>query len=154
MRRASFFAEHTHRGNAMKRIWTIIGVSDVPVSFKWYKSLFGQPETAPSHDHVGQILDTDGTVLLCLHWSGAQERIWPSLSHHGSFKCLLGARLAIRHRHVGRTAASDHSFSVSGQIRTPAFLPASQSWRSNVASVIAAPTDSCHVKADASWRAS
>lgn len=28
------------RGNAMKRIWTIIGVSDVPGSFKWYQSLF------------------------------------------------------------------------------------------------------------------
>ena len=32
-------------GNAMKRTWTIIGVSDVPGSFKWYQSLFGQPET-------------------------------------------------------------------------------------------------------------
>lgn len=29
----------------MKRTWTIIGVSDVPASFKWYQSLFGQPET-------------------------------------------------------------------------------------------------------------
>ena len=33
----------------MKRIWTIIGVRDVPGSFKWYQSLFGQPETAPGH---------------------------------------------------------------------------------------------------------
>lgn len=32
----------------MKRIWTIIGVSDVGASFKWYQSLFGQPET---HEH-------------------------------------------------------------------------------------------------------
>src|SRR5437764_12747269 len=55
----------------MKRIWTIIGVSDVPLSFKWYQSLFGQPETAPGHDYFGQILDTDGTVLLCLHQWGA-----------------------------------------------------------------------------------
>src|ERR1700741_5405590 len=51
----------------MKRTWTIIGVSDVASSFKWYQSLFGQPETGPSHDYFGQILDTDGTVLLCLH---------------------------------------------------------------------------------------
>ena len=29
----------------MKRTWTIIGVDDVPRSFKWYQSLFGQPET-------------------------------------------------------------------------------------------------------------
>jgi catechol 2,3-dioxygenase-like lactoylglutathione lyase family enzyme len=51
----------------MKRTWTIIGVRDVPRSFKWYQSLFGLPQTAPSHDYFGQILDTDGTVLLCLH---------------------------------------------------------------------------------------
>ena len=57
----------------MKRTWTIIGVSDVPRSFKWYQSLFGQPETAPGHDHFGQILDTDGTVLLCLHKWGVHE---------------------------------------------------------------------------------
>ena len=57
----------------MKRIWTIIGVSDVPGSFKWYQSLFGQPETAPGHDHWGQIVDTDGTVLLCLHKWSAHE---------------------------------------------------------------------------------
>jgi catechol 2,3-dioxygenase-like lactoylglutathione lyase family enzyme len=57
----------------MKRTWTIIGVRDVPSSFKWYQSLFGQRETAPGHDHWGQVLDTDGTVLLCLHQWGAHE---------------------------------------------------------------------------------
>ncbi len=57
----------------MKRTWTIIGVSDVPTSFKWYQSLFGQPETRPHHDYFGQILDADGTVLLCLHQWGAHE---------------------------------------------------------------------------------
>jgi catechol 2,3-dioxygenase-like lactoylglutathione lyase family enzyme len=61
----------------MKRIWTIIGVNDVSSSFKWYQSLFGPPETAPAHVHFGQILDTDGTVLLCLHEWGAHEH--PSL---------------------------------------------------------------------------
>jgi catechol 2,3-dioxygenase-like lactoylglutathione lyase family enzyme len=61
----------------MKRTWTIIGVSDVPASFKWYQSLFGQPETRPAHDYWGQILDTDGTVLLCLHEWGAHDH--PSL---------------------------------------------------------------------------
>jgi len=61
----------------MKRTWTIIGVSDVPGSFKWYQSLFGQPETAPGHDYFGQIRDTDGTVLLCLHHWGAHDH--PSL---------------------------------------------------------------------------
>ena len=61
----------------MKRIWTIIGVREVPFSFKWYQSLFGQPETAPGHHDWGQIHDSDGTVLLCLHQWGAHEH--PSL---------------------------------------------------------------------------
>lgn len=61
----------------MKRTWTIIGVRDVPGSMKWYQSLFGQPFTPPAHDYFGQILDSDGTVLLCLHAWGAHEH--PSL---------------------------------------------------------------------------
>ena len=61
----------------MKRIWTIIGVTDVAVSFKWYQSLLGLRETAPAHDYFGQILDSDGTVLLCLHAWGAHDH--PSL---------------------------------------------------------------------------
>ncbi len=62
----------------MKRIWTIIGVRDVPASFRWYQSLLGLVETAPAHDYFGQILDADGTVLLCLHQWGAHEH--PSLT--------------------------------------------------------------------------
>ena len=62
----------------MRRTWTIIGVGDVPGSFKWYQSLLGLPETAPAHDDFGQILDSDGTVLLCLHEWGAHEH--PSLT--------------------------------------------------------------------------
>lgn len=57
----------------MKRTWTIIGVADVTRSFGWYQSLFGQPRSAPAHDYFGQIVDTDGTVLLCLHAWGAHE---------------------------------------------------------------------------------
>jgi catechol 2,3-dioxygenase-like lactoylglutathione lyase family enzyme len=57
----------------MKRIWTILGVNDVRSSFQWYQTLFGQPETEPAHGHFGQILDADGTVLLCLHAWGAHE---------------------------------------------------------------------------------
>ena len=57
----------------MKRTWTIIGVRDVPSSFRWYQSLFGQAETAPAHDYFGQILDSDGTVLLCLHQWGVED---------------------------------------------------------------------------------
>ncbi|HEY7284382.1 MAG TPA: VOC family protein [Vicinamibacterales bacterium] len=65
----------------MKRTWTIIGVGDVPASFKWYQSLFGQPETRPSHDYFAQLLDTDGTVLLCLHQWGSHDH--PSLMSPG-----------------------------------------------------------------------
>ncbi len=57
----------------MRRTWTIIGVRDVGASFAWYQLLFGRPERAPAHDHFGQILDDDGTVLLCLHAWGAHE---------------------------------------------------------------------------------
>jgi catechol 2,3-dioxygenase-like lactoylglutathione lyase family enzyme len=62
----------------MKRTWTILGVRDVRRSFEWYQSLLGLPETSPAHDYFGQILDADGTVLLCLHEWGAHDH--PSLS--------------------------------------------------------------------------
>lgn len=57
----------------MKRTWTIIGVADVANSFTWYQTLFGQPRTAPAHEFFGQILDPDGTVLLCLHQWGSHD---------------------------------------------------------------------------------
>ncbi|RZF25131.1 glyoxalase [Paraburkholderia sp. UYCP14C] len=66
----------------MKRTWTIIGVHDVARSFAWYQTLFGQPPASPAHDDFGQILDTDGTVLLCLHQWGAHEH--PSLTSPGN----------------------------------------------------------------------
>jgi len=62
----------------MKRTWTIIGVGNVPGSFKWYQTLFGQPATPPAHNYFAQIRDSDGTVLLCLHGWGAHEH--PSLA--------------------------------------------------------------------------
>ncbi|MEP6778739.1 MAG: VOC family protein [Gemmatimonadaceae bacterium] len=57
----------------MKRTWTIIAVKDVPASFRWYQQLFGQTETQPAHTYFGQIVDADGTVLLCLHEWGAHD---------------------------------------------------------------------------------
>ncbi|MFN3162654.1 MAG: VOC family protein [Pseudohongiellaceae bacterium] len=62
----------------MKRTWTIIAVADVSASFRWYQSLFGQRLTGPAHDYFGQILDDDGTVLLCLHRWGDHDH--PSLA--------------------------------------------------------------------------
>jgi catechol 2,3-dioxygenase-like lactoylglutathione lyase family enzyme len=61
----------------MKRLWAIIGVGDVARSFKWYQALFGQPNTAPAHEDFGQLLDSDGSVLLCLHQWGSEHH--PSL---------------------------------------------------------------------------
>jgi len=57
----------------MKRTWTIIGVHDVALSFAWYQTLFGQPLTQPAHDFFGQLCDSDGEVLLCLHQWGAHD---------------------------------------------------------------------------------
>ena len=57
----------------MKRTWTIIGVKDVPAAFAWYSSLLGLPPAPPAHDYFGQHVDSDGTVLLCLHAWGAHE---------------------------------------------------------------------------------
>jgi catechol 2,3-dioxygenase-like lactoylglutathione lyase family enzyme len=68
----------------MKRTWTIIGVADVARSLHWYQSLFGQKQTAPNHDYFGQVLDDDGTVLLCLHEWGAHEHPTLSSAEHAT----------------------------------------------------------------------
>lgn len=68
----------------MKRIWTIIGVGDVAGSFKWYQTLFGQPAARPAHAHFGQIVDSDGTVLLCLHEWGTHEHPPLTSPDHGT----------------------------------------------------------------------
>src|ERR1700730_17197676 len=57
----------------MKRLWTIIGVRDVPRSFRWYQTLLGLAPGAPAHPDFGQLLDADGTVLLCLHEWGVED---------------------------------------------------------------------------------
>ena len=57
----------------MRRTWTIIGVDDVARSVRWYQSLLGLSLTPPAHEYFGQVLDEDGTVLLCLHQWGAHE---------------------------------------------------------------------------------
>ena len=75
--RGLFLCGEFRRRDTMKRIWTIIGVSDVPASVEWYQTLFSQPTAPPTHQYFGQILDSDGTVLLCLHQWGSHEH--PSL---------------------------------------------------------------------------
>jgi len=62
----------------MRRTWTIIAVANVTRSCHWYQSLLGLTQTTPVHDYFGQILDSDGTVLLCLHAWGDHDH--PSLT--------------------------------------------------------------------------
>jgi catechol 2,3-dioxygenase-like lactoylglutathione lyase family enzyme len=62
----------------MNRLWTIVAVNDVAASFRWYQTLLGLPASQPAHDHFGQIVDADGTVLLCLHAWGEHDH--PSLT--------------------------------------------------------------------------
>lgn len=57
----------------MRRMWTIIGVDNVARSFAWYQALLGMQPSAPVHDYFGQLLDDDGTVLLCLHRWGEHD---------------------------------------------------------------------------------
>jgi catechol 2,3-dioxygenase-like lactoylglutathione lyase family enzyme len=78
----------------VKRTWTIIGVNDVLSSFRWYQALFGQAETAPAHEDFGQIVDSDGTVLLCLHQWGVEEH--PSLMSPGDSPAGNGLLLFFR----------------------------------------------------------
>ena len=59
----------------MRRTWTIIAVRDVFNSLKWYQALLGLPPSIPEHDYFGQVLDADGTVLLCLHRWGDHETL-------------------------------------------------------------------------------
>jgi hypothetical protein len=61
----------------MRRTWTIIGVKDVAASFSWCQKLLGLQASAAAHAYFGQIVDTDGTVLLCLHQWGEHDH--PSL---------------------------------------------------------------------------
>lgn len=78
----------------MKRTWTIIGVADVARSLAWYQSLFGQPPSPPAHEDFGQVLDADGTVLLCLHQWGAHDH--PTLAEPGEAQAGHGLILFFR----------------------------------------------------------
>lgn len=51
----------------MKRTWTIIRGNQRVGQLEVVPGSVCQPTTLPARDHFGQILDSDGTVLLCLH---------------------------------------------------------------------------------------
>ena len=62
----------------VKRLWTVIGVRDVKTSLAWYQALLGVASSEPAHDYFGQVVDEDGSVLLCLHSWGEHDH--PSLA--------------------------------------------------------------------------
>ena len=69
----------------MKRVWPIIAVSDVPKSATWYMQLLEAQQTHPGATVFDQIVDTDDTVLLCLHHWGPSgprgDHNWPTLAN-------------------------------------------------------------------------
>jgi hypothetical protein len=69
---------------AMKRIWPIIAVADVPGSAAWYMNLLAAKQTHPGNAEFDQIVDEDDTVLLCLHYWGPSgpngDHHWPTLA--------------------------------------------------------------------------
>jgi hypothetical protein len=79
----------------MKRTWPIIGVKDVAASSVWYLSLLGQALRPTGHDdEFDQILDEDGTVLVCLHKWGAHGE-GPPLKSAGDGQPGNGVLLSI-----------------------------------------------------------
>lgn len=69
----------------MKRTWPIIGVADVAKSSAWYMRLLDAQNNHPGATVFDQILDKDGTILLCLHHWGPSgirgDHNHPSLSN-------------------------------------------------------------------------
>lgn len=67
----------------MKRPWPIIAVADVARSSAWYLTLLDARENHPGATVFNQILDSDGTILICPHWwrpSGPRgDHEWPPL---------------------------------------------------------------------------
>jgi len=68
----------------MTRTWPMIAVADVPASAAWYKELLNARNNHPGGTSFDQLLDHDGTILLCLHWWGPTglkgDHHWASLS--------------------------------------------------------------------------
>jgi catechol 2,3-dioxygenase-like lactoylglutathione lyase family enzyme len=71
----------------MIRPWPIIAVADVVKSSGWYTTLLRARENHPGATVFNQILDRDGTILLCLHHWGPSgprgDHVWPPLVDPG-----------------------------------------------------------------------
>ena len=111
----------------MRRTWTIIGVADVHRSFAWYQSLLVLPATVPAHDDFGQLVDDDGTVLLCVRrWEahGHPSLASPDRAEPGNGLLLFfridefDASLSCARTLAGRLEEEPH---VNPATRTPEF---------------------------------
>lgn len=78
----------------MRRMWTTIAVRDVAGSLKWYQTLLGLASSPPNHDYYSQVLDADGSVLLCLHRWGDHDH--PSMASPGNGQPGNGLILFLR----------------------------------------------------------
>jgi uncharacterized glyoxalase superfamily protein PhnB len=71
----------------MTRPWPIIAVADVGKSTAWYMALLDAQQTHAGATVFNQVVDGDGTILLCLHrWGPSGPRgdhKWPSLADPG-----------------------------------------------------------------------
>ncbi len=69
----------------MKGTWPIVGVADATKSSAWYMRLLDAQNNHPGATVFDQILDKDGTILLCLHHWGPSgprgDHKHPSLSN-------------------------------------------------------------------------
>jgi hypothetical protein len=63
--------------------------------------------TAPAHEYFGQVLDADGTVLLCLHSWGDHDH--PTLATPGNGKPGNGLLLFLRVDDFDETLARAHN---------------------------------------------
>jgi len=79
----------------------------------WYQSLLGLPKTPPAHDYFGQILDPDGTVLLCLHAWGPHEHASLTSPHQAA----PGNGLLLFFRVDNFEAALSNARALAGQLQ-------------------------------------
>jgi hypothetical protein len=81
----------------MKRTWPIIAVADLIASSTWHTRLLGAQSTHPGSAVFDQILDNDGSVVLCLHHWGPSgprgDHHWPSLANPAQGKVGNGLLL-------------------------------------------------------------
>jgi hypothetical protein len=84
----------------MIRTEPIIGVQDVEASSKWYQSLLDCKNTHPNGQVFDQLVDADGTILLCLHHWGDHGH--PSLMSPEQGKVGNGLLLFFRLDHIDK----------------------------------------------------